>query len=682
MKTTLLYAALVCALAPAAALAAAASESELIPRSLLFSNPERTNVKVSPDGKYLSWVAPLNGVLNVWAAPIGSLDQAKPVTDDKARGISNYSWSYRADTVLYVRDSGGDENYHVYSANLATGAKRDLTDYPKTRASIAEVSPLHPDAILVSMNDRDPQRFDLYKVDLVSGERSLVQKNERFGGFVTDADLKVRMATLPKPDGSQEWLEPDGQGGWKSVGSVPIEDVLTTRTLGYTNDGKTLYSMDSRGRDTAALYATEVASGKKTVLLENPRADLSGILTDARSGQARAASVNYLREEWTPIGSEFAADLKTLAKLGPGEVAINAQTLDDKIWIVSYSAAESPGTYYRYDRAGKGKGKLTKLFDVRPALAGKPLVPMHPVEIRSRDGLNLVSYLTLPRGADADGDGRADKPVPMVLFVHGGPWARDEYGYAGTYQWLANRGYAVLNVNYRGSTGFGKQFLNKADGEFAGKMHEDLLDAVDWAVKQGVTTPDQVAIMGGSYGGYATLVGLTFTPTTFKCGVDIVGPANLVTLINSFPAYWGPQLESTWYKRVGDPRTEAGRKKLLERSPLTRVDAITRPLLIGHGANDPRVIQAESDALVEAMKKKGTPVTYALFPDEGHGFQRPENRMAFNAVAEGFLGSCLGGRVEPIGADFKGSSLQVPAGADGVEGLVEALKTHQAEVKK
>ncbi|MGO1073551.1 S9 family peptidase [Lysobacter sp. CA199] len=680
MKHSILAALIIAALS--APLAHSASAPELIPRDLLFSNPERTNVKVSPDGKYLSWVAPLNGVLNVWAAPIGHLDQAKPVTDDRARGITNYDWSHRADTVLYVRDSGGDENFHVYAANLANGAKRDLTDYPKTRASIAEVSALHPDAILVSMNDRDPKYFDLYRIDLISGQRSLVQKNERFVGFVTDPDFKVRLAVATNPDGSRQLLEPDGKGGWKSTGTIPLEDALTTRMLGYTTDGKTLYSMDSRGRDTAALYATDAASGKKTLLLENPRADLSGILVDARSGEARAASVNYLREEWTPIGDAFAADLKTLAALGPGEVSVSAQTLDDKIWIVSYSAAESPGTYYRYDRGSKGEGKLTKLFDMRPALAGKPLVPMHPVEIRSRDGLNLVSYLTLPQGADTDGDGRADKPVPMVLFVHGGPWARDDYGYTGSYQWLANRGYAVLNVNYRGSTGFGKNFLNKADGEFAGKMHDDLLDAVQWAVREGVTTKDQVAIMGGSYGGYATLVGLTFTPTTFKCGVDIVGPVNLVTLINSFPAYWGPQLESTWYKRVGDPRTEAGRKSLTERSPLTRVDAISRPLLIGHGANDPRVIQAESDALVAAMKKKGTPVTYALFPDEGHGFQRPENRKAFNAVAEGFLGECLGGRVEPIGSDFNGSSLQVTDGADQVQGLVDALKSHKAEVKK
>lgn len=680
MKTSLLALMLLSGLSPA--LAQAVNPPELMTRSLLFSNPERTNVQVSPDGKYLSWVAPLNGVLNVWTAPVDRLAKPTPVTDDQARGITGYAWSYLTDTILYVRDSGGDENNHVYAANLATGVKRDLTPYPGTRASILQVSPLHPGEVLVGMNDRDPKYSDAYRVDLGSGERTLVQKNLEFSSFVADPDFRLRMAIKPRPDGSKEQLEPDGRGGWKLLSVIPIEDTLTTHAVQYSKDGKTLYSVDSRGRDTAALYATDTTSGNKTVLLENPQADVSELLVEQRSGQVRAAAVNYLRQQWTPVGEQFAADFKALAKLGPGDVSVDSQSLDDRLWIVSYSAAEQPRTYYRYDRASADPGKLTKLFDARPALAGKPLVPMHPVEIPSRDGLTLASYLTLPKDADANGDGRADKPVPLVLLVHGGPWARDSYGYDGEVQWLANRGYAVLNVNYRGSTGFGKNFLNKGDGEFAGKMHDDLLDAVDWAVRGGVTTKGQVAIMGGSYGGYATLVGLTFTPTTFKCGVDIVGPANLVTLINSFPAYWGPQLESSWYKRVGDPRTEAGRKLLTERSPISRIDEIVRPLLVGHGANDPRVVQAESDALVKEMQNRNTPVTYALFPDEGHGFYRPENSIAFNAITEGFLGKCLGGRVQPIGDDLTGSSLKVPAGAEQIQGLAEALKSHKVDVKK
>jgi len=302
------------------------------------------------------------------------------------------------------------------------------------------------------------------------------------------------------------------------------------------------------------------------------------------------------------------------------------------------------------------------------------------VVITSLDGMPLVSYLTLPAHADPDRDGKADKAAPMVLFVHGGPWARDSYGYSGYGQWLANRGYAVLQVNYRGSTGFGKDFVNKSNHEWAAKMHDDVIDGVQWAIDQGVTTKEQVAIMGGSYGGYATLVGLTFTPETFTCGVDIVGPSNLITLFETFPAYWASFMEQ-WYQRVGDPRTDEGKQLLLDRSPITHVDRIQRPLLIGQGANDPRVVKAESDQIVDAMQEKGIPVTYVLFPDEGHGFARPENNKAFNAVTEGFLSTCLGGRAEPIGSDFAGSSITVPVGADGVPGLAEALQSHTQEVR-
>ena len=414
---------------------------------------------------------------------------------------------------------------------------------------------------------------------------------------------------------------------------------------------------------------------------EDPRVDIGDSLADPATGKVQAVAVNYLREQWAVLDDAISADLERLDAIGPGEASINTRTLDDRTWIVAYSAAESPVEYYRYDRDGKGGGELTRMFSGRPALEGKPLVPMWPQELQSRDGKTLVSYLTLPAHADADGNGKADRPVPMVLLVHGGPWARDAYGYSSYDQWLANRGYAVLSVNFRGSTGFGKDFTNAGDGEWAGRMHDDLIDAVQWAVAEGVTTQDKVAIMGGSYGGYATLVGLTFTPDTFACGVDIVGPANLNTLLSTVPPYW-----ASFYKqlvrRMGDPETEAGKAWLTERSPLSRVEAISKPLLIGQGANDPRVKQDESDQIVKAMTAKNIPVTYVLFPDEGHGFARPENNKAFNAVAEGFLSQCLGGRAQPIGEEFKGSSITVPTGADGVPGLAEALRSHTQDVRE
>ena len=656
---------------------ASIADVELIPRDALFGNPERANVQISPDGKYLSWVAAVDGVMNVWVAPADDVGKAHAVTADKARGIRQYFWSYLPDTLLYLRDTGGDENFHLFAVDLASGHARDLSDFPRTRAMVAGVSHLHPESVLVGMNDRDPQWHDLYRVDLASGQRTLIEKNTReFAGYIADADYHVRMAQKSRADGGMDLLAPDGKGGWDKVDDIPFSDSLSTSPGGFTTDGKIQYFFDSRGRNTSALYAIDTATGGKMLVFEDPRADLGGVLDDPKTGKVQAVSVDYLKNEWKSVDPTIAADLDKLKAIGPGDFDVVARTLDDKTWIVAYSAAESPAVYYRYERGGEP----VKLFSVRPALDGTPLAPMWPQEIKSRDGHSLVSYLTLPKPADPNADGKPDHPAPLVLFVHGGPWARDNYGYSSYAQWLANRGYAVLNVNYRGSTGFGKDFTNAGDLEWAGKMHDDLIDAVDWAVSQGVTTPDQVAIMGGSYGGYATLVGLTFTPDTFKCGVDIVGPSNLETLLSTIPPYWASFFEQ-FAKRVGDPRTADGKKLLAERSPLTRADRITKPLLIGQGANDPRVNQAESDQIVKAMQAKNIPVTYVLFPDEGHGFQRPENNKAFNAVAEGFLAQCLGGRAEPIGNDFAGSSISVPTGADGVPALAEVLQTHKAEVK-
>ena len=657
--------------------AAASGEVELIARDDLFGNPERANVQISPDGKYLSWIAPVEGVLNVWIAPADDLSKAKAVTDDKARGIRQYFWSYLPDTLLYTRDSGGDEDFHLYSVNLANSEARDLTPFPKTTAQVVNVAPTQPGSILVGMNDRDAKWHDLYRVDLASGERTLVEKNDdEIAGYVTDGQYAVRYAQRSRPDGGIDFLQPDGDG-WKVIESVPFEDSLSTSLAGLTLDGKTLYLYESRKRNTTALYAIDTATNKKSLVLEDARADVGGTLVDPQNGVVQAASVDYLREEWKPIGDALTADLAKLKALGPGDVSVNARTLDDKTWIVTYSAAEAPAVYYKYARGSAPE----KLFAARPALEGKPLAKQWPQELTSRDGLNLPSYLTLPAAADPDGDGKADAPVPMVLLVHGGPWGRDTYGYSSTEQWLVNRGYAVLQVNFRGSTGFGKSFTNAGDGEWGAKMHDDLLDGVQWAVKQGITTADKVAIMGGSYGGYATLAGMAFTPDTFACGVDIVGPSNLNTLLATVPPYWA-SFYAQLTRRMGDPATEKGKQWLTERSPLTRAADIKKPLLIGQGANDPRVKQAESDQIVQAMKAKNIPVTYVLFPDEGHGFARPENNTAFNAVAEGFLAKCLGGRAQPIGDDLAGSSISVPEGADGVAGLAEALKSHKQEVKK
>lgn len=692
MKKNILVSALVAAVALGAASTASHAKEQtnnaalkavdgvkLISRDVLFGNPERSGVQVSPDGKYLSWRAPLDGVMNIWVAPIDKLDQAKAVTNDTKRGIPGYFWSHQPNTIVYVRDAGGDENFHVFSTNIKTKQAKDLTPYEKTRGQIIGVSDKHPESIMIGMNDRDETWHDLYRVDLKTGKRTLVEKNEdKLAGYALDSNYVVKQATRARADGGTDVLTKK-DGKWVTADSIPFEDSLTTSYAGFNADGSKQYLVDSRGRNTSALYAIDTKSGKKTLIHEDARADVGGSMMHPTKKEVQAVAVNYLKNEWTVLDDSIAGDLKLLkAKLGDGEVSVVDRTQKDDIWIVAYGSPTVPYAYYRYDRPEK---KLAKLFDVRPDLNGQPLVPQHPVVIKSRDGLDLVSYLSLPKGADKNNDGKADFAVPMVLLVHGGPWARDSYGYSSYDQWLTNRGYAVLAVNYRGSTGFGKEFISASNGEWAGKMHDDLIDAVNWAVKEGVTEKDKVAIMGGSYGGYATLVGLTFTPDTFACGVDIVGPSNLNTLLSTIPPYWASFFEQ-FARRVGDPRTPEGKKLLEERSPLNFVDKIKKPLLIGQGANDPRVKQAEADQIVEAMNKKGIPVTYALFPDEGHGFRRPENSKAFNAINEAFLSECLGGRSQPIGADLKGSSLQVPTGAKGVKGLEAALKGHKASIKK
>ena len=387
------------------------------------------------------------------------------------------------------------------------------------------------------------------------------------------------------------------------------------------------------------------------------------------TGEIDAYAVDYLTTEWTALDPDIGAALAWLGEHLDGHFGVQSRASDDRNWIVWNDPLTSPSATYIFDRDA---GTLEHFYTTRPELADAPLQPMHPIEITARDGLILPSYLTLPPGSDGNGDGVPDEAQPMVLFVHGGPWARDEYGFNPYHQWLANRGYAVLSVNFRGSTGYGKSFISGGDLEWGKKMHDDLIDAVAWAVAAGVAADGRVAIMGGSYGGYATLAGLTFTPDAFACGVDIVGPSNLETLIATIPAYWEPMIKQL-HERVGNPETPDGLALLQERSPVHVADRITKPLLIAQGANDPRVKQAESDQIVAAMQTADIPVTYVLYPDEGHGFANPANNIAFTAITENFLATCLGGRAEPIGATIAASTAKIVAGAEFVHGLSDAL---------
>ncbi len=641
----------------------------LIPREVLFGNPDRTSIQLSPDGATIAYLAPVDGVLNVWVGPADDPAGVKPVTKDTGRGIRFYGWAYSNDRILYIQDKDGDENWHLYGVDLSTTETRDLTPVEGVQARIQEASPKFPHEILIALNDRLPQFHDLYLLNIDTGERRLVQENEGFVGFVTDDDYNVRLATRMTPDGGREILRQTDAGGWELFTKVEMEDTLTTSPVGFDKMGKILHMTSSRDRNTAALIALDLETGEQTLIAEDPQADVSDVMIHPTEKNVQAAGFTYERKNWQILDESIADDLAYLRTVADGEVEVVSRTLDDRYWIVAYMIDNAPVRYYRYDREEQ---RAQFLFTNRKALEGLSLAKMHPVIIASRDGLSLVGYCTLPAWSDNDSDGRPDELLPMVLVAHGGPWARDIWGYNAWHQWLANRGYAVLSVNFRGSTGFGKAFINASIREWGAKMHNDLIDAVNWAVQEGIADRERVAIMGGSYGGYATLVGLTFTPETFACGVDIVGPSNLVTLLESIPPYWQPQV-ALWATRVGDHRTEEGRAFLTERSPLTHVDRIQRPLLIGQGANDPRVKQAEADQIVQAMQDKQIPVTYVLYPDEGHGFARPENRLSFNAVAEAFLAQCLGGRHEPIDDDCEGSSITVPIGAENVPGLTEAL---------
>ena len=655
--------------------APARAEVPLISRELIFGNPTFANIQISPDGETLSWIAPRNGVLNIYVAPIGDLSAARAITEDTGRGITGYFWAPGENTLLYVQDRGGDENFLLYGVDPTTGEEREYTPFENTRVQLLASDEDYPGQFLIGLNNRDPRWHDVYQLDIASGDLTLVYENtENFGGFTFDNDLNLRFGQRSTPDGGAIYYAYE-DGAWTEFLTVTPENMYSTGLAGFAEDNQTLYMIDSRGRDTGALYAYDMASGEQTLLAEDDRADLGATWRDRETGEPDVYAVNYARTELNALTEDGEAILASLRAQFDGDVSLTSRSEDDQSWIVLNTASDSVPTYWLWDRADN---QFTELMSTRPDLAGYTLAKMHPEIIESRDGLNLVSYLTLPPGSDEDGDARPDSAVPMVLWVHGGPWARDSYGYRGYPQWFANRGYAVLQVNFRGSTGFGKSFVNAGDLQWGRTMHDDLIDAVNWAVEEGVTEPDTVAIGGGSYGGYATLAGLTFTPETFACGVDIVGPSNLITLLDSIPPYW-ESFRRVLAMRVGDPETEEGRALLVERSPLTYVDNIQRPLLIGQGANDPRVNQAESDQIVEAMQARDIPVTYALFPDEGHGFARPENRLAFNAVTEGFLGACLGGRVEPIGDDFNGSSLQIPAGTDYVDGLAEALEGFEPE---
>ena len=644
--------------------------SPLIPRDHLFGNPTKAQGRISPDGQWLSWMAPHNDVMNIWLAPRSDVSSARVISKADDRPIPQYFWAPDGQSILYVQDKAGDENFLLYRIDIATLEETCLTPFEETRVQIVGVSHTIEDKVLVGLNNRDPQFHDVYSLNLNSGALELVLENNGYAGFETDDNLALRMAMQQNSAGGADYFRiEDNVVAPEPFESTAMEDSLTTMPAGYSHDGSILYWLDSRGRNTAALYAQDTATDERTLVAEDDKADIGGTLRNQETGIVEAYSVNYLTTRWHALDDEIKASFDWLDTQLEGQSGVMSRTKDDSVWIVWNDPLTAPISTYIYDRDA---GTLEPFFTSRPELDGAPLQPMHPLEITSRDGLTLPSYLTLPVGSDPQGSGRPAQPVPMVLLVHGGPWARDGYGFNSIHQMLANRGYAALSVNFRGSTGFGKDFINAGNKQWGLAMHDDLIDAVDWAIGEGIAIADKVAIMGGSYGGYATLAGLTFTPEKFACGVDIVGPSNLETLLGTIPPYWAPMVK-VFHERMGNPNTEEGLAMLKAASPLHKASEITKPLLIAQGANDPRVKQDESDQIVGAMKAAQIPVTYVLYPDEGHGFAKPTNSISFFAIAENFLAENLGGRAEALGDVLAPSTAQIVEGAGHVQGLEEAL---------
>ena len=643
------------------------AKDHIIPRKILFGNPEKANVEISKDGQHISYLSDKNGALNIFVALLDNLNATKAITNDSKRGIRNYFWSYDNNHIIYLKDNDGDENDKIHKVNINTLEDKVLTPTKNVKSIILKSSDKFPNEIIIGLNDRKKEYFDIYNLNINTGELSLLYKNDKYLGFELDDNYNIRFGYHPTPDGGNKIYEFKDKKEIPFL-KIPFEDSKTTGILNFDEQGKKIYFVSSIDRDTSGLYIIDLTTKTKKLIHSNSKADIGNVILQPKTKILQAIDCYYLKQDYKFYDEKFEKDFNNLQRLHQNStLIINSRTLKDDKWLVAFSFDNKPLKYYLYNRNTQ---KADYLFTNNNKLASYELNNMQPVVIKSRDGLDLPSYISIPRNGIKDSDSlKTKKPLPMILLVHGGPNARDYWGLNSFHQWLSNRGYIVLSVNYRGSTGFGKNFINAGNGEWSAKMHDDLIDAVNWTIKEKLADRNKIAIMGGSYGGYATLVGLTFTPNVFACGVDIVGPSNLITLLESIPEYWKPLIDSLKLMLGGDNKTPEGKAILKNKSPLHHVNKISKPLLIGQGANDPRVKQAESDQIVAAMKKHKIPVIYALYPNEGHGFARPENRLSFYAITEEFFSKYLVGNCEPINDDFKNSSIEIKEGKSEISHL-------------
>lgn len=638
----------------------------IVPRASLLRNPDRAATQVSPGGRFLAFLGDVEGCLNLWLAPLHSPRDARPLTYLTRRGIHSFAWLFDDRHIVYPRDEEGAENWHIDGIDVETGETRDLTPFPNVSARLIRTSPTAPHSVLLGLNHRNPAIHDLYEADVRSGHLTLRHENPGYLRHVVDGENRLRFAVRLLPDGVTEYLHETSPGAWETFLSVPFEDQLTTSVEGFDNRTNSVYLRDSRGRDLSVLTRVDLATGATEVLAAHPSADLGTVLFHPQTAALQAVTFYSARSEWRCFDAATERAYQTLRNVDEGDLSVVSRTADDSVWIVSAVHGDRPTETYVYRHS---TGAVDDLFPNFTHFREERFSRLTPVLIEARDGPPLISYLQLPRWTDPQGTGRPANPLPLLILVHGGPWSRDAWGFNPSSQWLANRGYATLSVNFRGSHGFGKTFLNAGNREWGAKMQDDLQDAAQWAIREGIADSRRIAIMGSSYGGYAALAGLSFTPESYCCAVDICGPSNLITFLESAPVSWQPIVEML-AARIGDVRTAEGRELLRQRSPLMHASRISKPLLIFHGEQDPRVPRVESDQIANALRDAGIPVVYCVFPDEGHGILRPANAQAFAAICEAFLSRFLGGRREPAGDALAKSSGVIVEGAELLAGYL------------
>lgn len=619
----------------------------LIPRDVLLGSPKRWQPTISPDGARLAYLAPDDGeVLQIWVRTLGSDDDH--CVSRARRPVFYYEWGWDSKSILCAQDNNGDENWHVLAIDLETGNIRDLTPWQGVRCHFTIKRAGRPGEILALLNVRDRKLMDVWRIDLRTGAASLeVQNPGDVSWWLADDDLVVRASFAHTPEGGSEVrVRSDAGAAWRTLlRTDPDEEAWP---LAFSDNGRELSLKSSVGSDTLRISGIDVESGREREIARMDGLDVEVVMIHPTRHAVEAVSFEPDRSVWSVVEATIADDFEQIARIAEGTFRVQSRDLEDKRWIVAFDAAHHPVRYYLWDRVAHSS---TFLFSHRPELEEVELAEMRPIVYRARDGLEIRGYLTLPPGAE-------HRNLPLVLHPHGGPWARDFWGLNVWTQLLANRGYAVLQPNFRGSTGYGRKHLHAGDRQWGLAMQDDLTDAVRWAIAEGIADPDRVAILGGSYGGYAALAGAVFTPDLYRCTVDFCGPSNLSTLIKSFAPYWG--IRSVWNARVGNPDDPADQELLQKASPLFAAERIRIPMLIAQGLNDVRVIPSESEQIVSAIAKNSGSVTYVVYSDEGHGLARPQNHKDFMARAEKFLAEHLGGRYEPMeGERIAGSSAEV-----------------------